>query len=74
VPNAQAYRLTIDRTIGNGKLDALVDTGEITGTSYDVPNLPHSGGLHGRIWTKVNDVWRYTDIVFTLKTSLDEKD
>jgi hypothetical protein len=70
VPNAQKYRLTIDRVIGNGKIDTLVDTGEITATSYDVGNLPQSGDLHGRIWTKVNDVWRYTDITFTLKAQL----
>lgn len=76
VPNAQRYRLTIHRVCQGHHCDhgnwrdnrhdePLVDTGEIRHTSYVVQDLPHNGTLHGRIWTKVDGTWRYTDIVFT---------
>jgi hypothetical protein len=61
IANAQAYYLWIGATPGASD---LVDSGELHTTSFKA-TLPRSQTLYARLWTKVADVWRYTDISFS---------
>ena len=62
VLNAQAYYLYV----GTAKMTKnLVDTGEISGTSYNVSGLPTGTTLYATLWTKINGVWVANEITFT---------
>ena len=59
---AQAYYLYVGTSPG---ANDVLDSGEVAGTSYLPSGLPSSGILYARIWTKVNGMWRHSDIAFT---------
>jgi uncharacterized repeat protein (TIGR03803 family) len=59
---AQKYYLYIGTTVG---AKDLVDTGEITGTSRLVSNLPGGQTVYARMWTKIGGSWSYTDSTFS---------
>jgi hypothetical protein len=61
VPDALAYYLYVGTTAGARD---LVDTGEITATSYMPPALPTDRPLFARIWTKFASRWVFSDVVF----------
>jgi hypothetical protein len=58
--NAQKYYLYIGSTPG---AKDLVNSGEMTGTSYLAQSLPSGVTLYARLWTRL-DIWRYVDITF----------
>jgi hypothetical protein len=58
VPDAQAYELYLGSTLG---AKDLIDTGEIQQTFYLGRGLPFGQTMFARLWTKVDDFWRYTD-------------
>jgi hypothetical protein len=62
IAGAQAYYLYVGTTPGT---HGLVNTGEISQTSYQATGLPSSGTLYARIFTKIGGVWYYADISFT---------
>jgi hypothetical protein len=63
VANVQAYYLYVGTAVG---LKDLVDTGEITQTSYLTNNvLPTGQTLYIRLWTRVGSAWRSVDSTFT---------
>jgi hypothetical protein len=64
---AQAYYLYVGRSPG---AKDVLDSGEIAGTSYLPIGLPSSGILYARIWTKMNGMWRHSDIAFTSEASI----
>ena len=64
---AQAYRLYVGTSPG---ANDVLDSGEVAGTSYLPSGLPSSGILYARIWTKVNGIWRHSDIAFTPEVSI----
>jgi hypothetical protein len=61
VPGALAYYLYIGTTAGARD---LVDTGEVTATSYMPPTLPTDRPLFARIWTKFASRWVFSDVTF----------
>ena len=61
VPGADAYYLYVGTQ--RGARD-LVDTGEITATSYMPPALPTDRPLFARIWTKIAGQWLFRDSTF----------
>jgi uncharacterized repeat protein (TIGR03803 family)/VCBS repeat-containing protein len=62
VSNAQAYNLYVGSSVG---AKDMLDTGELQTTSYLATRLPTAQLLYARLWTKVADQWRSTDISFT---------
>ena len=62
VADAQAYYLYVGSSLGARD---LLNSGELTTTSYLAPNLPLGQLLYARLWTKVAGGWRYVDITFT---------
>lgn len=62
VSGAQTYRLTVG-TISGG--NDLVDSGEISQTSYPMAGLPSGPTLYATVWTKVNGAWAFSEIRFT---------
>ncbi len=62
VPSAQAYCLYIGSTPGAAD---FVNTGEIQQTWYRASTLPSGMALYARLWTKVGNVWRYSDSTFS---------
>jgi YD repeat-containing protein len=61
VPNASVYYLYVGTTVG---ATDLVNTGEITQTSYLAIDLPLGQTLYVRLWTKAGP-WRYLDYTLT---------
>jgi hypothetical protein len=61
VRNVQAYYLYVGSTLG---ANDLVNTGEILQTYYQPVNLPAGQILYARLWTRIGDLWRYTDSSF----------
>jgi hypothetical protein len=62
VAEAQVYYLYVGTAPGRND---LVNTGELTRTTYRVPALPSGTTLYARMWTKAGGVWRYVDSTFT---------
>lgn len=62
VDDVQTYYLYVGTTQG---AKDLVDSKEITSTSYQVGRLPTGRTLWARIWTKSNNAWKYDDVSFT---------
>jgi hypothetical protein len=62
VLNAQAYYLYVGTSRGAKN---LVDTGEISSTSYNVSGLPTGTQLYATLWTKINGVWISHEVTFT---------
>jgi hypothetical protein len=62
VPRAQAYYLYLGTQPG---AKDLVNTGEIQTLSYTAAALSGST-VYGRIWAKVDSIWRFSDCTFTL--------
>jgi len=62
LPNAQAYYLYIGSTPGARD---LFDSGETQLTSARAINLPANQTVYARLWTKVANVWHYTDSSFS---------
>jgi len=67
VPNAQSYYLYIGSTPGAKN---LVDSGGLQSTSYQPRPLPAGQTLYARLWTQLDNVWRFTDSTFTAAVSL----
>ncbi len=61
VSNAQAYVLWVGTSPG---ANDAVNTVELQQTSYQSAMLPANQTLYARMWTKVGNVWRYTDSTF----------
>ncbi|MBV9819723.1 MAG: hypothetical protein JOZ07_15430 [Solirubrobacterales bacterium] len=61
-PGAQEYYLYVGTSPGAKN---LVDSGELTATSYQVPQLPTGQTLWARIWTESATAWTYEDVSFT---------
>jgi hypothetical protein len=64
VANAQKYYLYVGSSPG---AKDLVDSGETNALSLAPQPLPGGFKLHARMWTKVNDVWRYRDSTFSTR-------
>ena len=63
-----AYYLYVGSTPG---AKDLVNSGETSQTSYVIRTaLPVNQTLYARLWTKVANVWRFTDTTFTAKPSI----
>jgi hypothetical protein len=66
VPDAHAtFRLSVGTTPGGNE---LLETGELTRTSYGPVELAGDGPRYARIWTKSLGEWRYEDAVFTVSS------
>lgn len=64
VPGAQAYELWIGTASGTHD---VLDSNQTQATSFlPPPTLPIGAPLFARIWTESGNVWRSTDITFTL--------
>ena len=61
--SATSYQLRIGTS--PGAYDVF-KSGEVTTTSVTVSGLPQTGTLYARAFSKVNGVWTYTDIAFTV--------
>ena len=66
VANAQAYYLYVGSSLG---AKDLLNSGELSGTSYVAFNLPLGQLLYARLWTKVAGGWGYVDITFTASSA-----
>jgi hypothetical protein len=66
VPNAQAYYLYVGTTPGSKN---LIDTGEISSTSFKAFLLPAGPTLYARIYTKINNTWQFSDVSFRVTGS-----
>src|SRR5436190_865517 len=64
--NSVSHQLKVGTTPGANN---VFDSGEIAGTSAVVANLPRSSAVYARVLSKVNGIWRHTDIAFTLESS-----
>src|SRR5215471_1096976 len=62
VDGAQAYYLYVGTTPG---AKDIVNTGELSATTYPLAMLPSSRLLYARMWTKVAGAWRWADTTFT---------
>ncbi len=62
VQGALAYYLYVGTSAG---AKDLVDTGEISGTSFAAPNVPAGATLYATIWTKTANGWTYRQVSFT---------
>ena len=67
VPGVQAYYLYIGTSRGAYDVD---QSGETLATFFTPRQLPAGRTLWGRIWTKSNGAWTYSDVSFTTSTSL----
>jgi hypothetical protein len=67
VPDAQAYYLYVGTTRGGADVD---QSGEVLATAYTPKKLLPGRTLWGRIWTKRNGVWAFSDISFTTAATL----
>jgi hypothetical protein len=67
VADAQAYYVYIGTSPG---LNDVINSGEITRTTYSTGPLPAGVPLHVRLWTKVGGIWRFTDSSFTAAAAL----
>jgi hypothetical protein len=65
--NADKYYLYVGTTAGAKN---LVDSGELTGTSYLAATLPGGQTLYATLWTRVAGTWRSTAITFTATASV----
>jgi hypothetical protein len=65
VTGAAAYYLYVGSAPG---LNDIVNTGEIQNTSFDVTGLPAGKQLFARIYTHINDAWRYDEVPFRTAT------
>ncbi len=65
VANVQAYYLYVGTTVGTNN---VVNSGETVNTSWVVTGLPAEQTLYARLWTKVDNIWRYTDSTFTTQS------
>jgi hypothetical protein len=63
VSDALAYYLYVGTTSG---AKDVVNTGEITATSYTLPPLPTDRMYFARIWTKQRDGWRFAEMNFMM--------
>jgi hypothetical protein len=61
--NSDLYRLTVGTSAGAAN---LFDSGEMTGTSVAMPNLPRNQTLHLRLGSRVAGVWRNADTTFRM--------
>src|SRR6185436_10076405 len=61
-PNAQAYVLWVGTSLGANN---VVNTPELSQTSYQPSSVPGNLTLYARMWTKVGGVWRFVDSTFT---------
>jgi hypothetical protein len=61
VPGSPIYYLYVGTVIGAKN---VVNTGELTQTSYAVAAVPSATTLYARMWTKIGGVWRYQDTTF----------
>ena len=66
VPNVQAYYLYLGTTPG---ATDLVNSGELSQTSYLAGDVPAGQTLYARMHTKVDGVWRFRDSTFTAAPS-----
>jgi hypothetical protein len=64
--DAQGYYLYVGTSSGAKN---LVDTGQISATSYTASSLP-SGTLYAKIWTLQENVWRGNEITFSVANPL----
>ena len=62
VAGAQSYYLYVGTTLGAKN---VVDTGEISQTSYLATSAPIGVTLYARIWTKLGGAWASSDSTFT---------
>ena len=61
--SSDLYRLTVGTSAGAAN---LFDSGEVTGTSVAMPNLPRNQVLHLRLASRVEGVWRNVDTTFRM--------
>jgi hypothetical protein len=62
VPAAQVYYLYVGSAVG---AKDIVDTGEISATTYQASPLPGARTLYARLWTKSGNAWAFVDSQFT---------
>ena len=58
IAGAQAYYLYVGSSPG---AKDLINTGEIQVTSHSAATLPRGVKLYVRLWTKMQNIWQYTD-------------
>jgi len=63
VANAQWYYLYVGTTPG---AKDLIDSAGLHGTSFQASSLPSGRTIYVRLWTAVDDIWRYVDTTFTV--------
>jgi hypothetical protein len=62
ITGAQAYRLDVGTTPGASD---LVESGDLTATTFAVTGLKPGQTLHARVSTRINDVWQVDAVTFT---------
>jgi hypothetical protein len=67
VDGADAYRVTFGVTPGGTDVH---DSGEIASTQIAPPALPSVAAIYGRVWARKGGVWRFSDAIFTQKTTV----
>jgi hypothetical protein len=67
VADAQAYSLYVGTSWGTYD---LINSGEISQTTYSMVGLPSGQTLYALIWTKLNGAWLYSGISFTASASV----
>jgi hypothetical protein len=64
IASAQAYYLYVGSTAGARD---LVNSGETLQTSFRLTGLPEGRTVCVRLWTKVGNIWRYSDTTFSTR-------
>jgi hypothetical protein len=67
VQDAQAYFLYVGTQIGLGNVHM---SGEVSTTTYTIPNLQANKKYYLRLWTKKTGVWKFSDSSFSTGTGL----
>jgi hypothetical protein len=67
VQDAQAYFLYVGTQIGLGNVHM---SGEVSTTTYTIPNLQANKKYYLRLWTKKTGAWKFSDSTFSTGTGL----
>ena len=62
IAGADRYYLYVRMT---ARSKDVVNSGETTGTSYAVSDLPRGSTLYVRLWTRLDGIWRFRDSTFS---------
>lgn len=67
IDGADAYRVEFGTSPGQTD---LYSSGLLSGTSISAPALPTVGVIYGRVWTRRDGQWRFSDAMFTMESAV----